>query len=318
MKTKIRELNILAKIIKTITLTLIIILSVFSADASIISGLYPDFEFESEYDNAYAVSAYNGSAGEVYIPETLYDRPIKRFSKKAFYKNAAVSSLYMHDNMTVVNKWAFRDCPKLSYVYFSKKTAALWDFAFAQNPELRCALIRNTEINTLYQSAFYKCSSLEYVSLPVTLKTIGVSAFEKTSVKSVVIPENVTSVKNRAFADNRSLREVYIPEGVQKFGEEIFNGSENVKIYVIANSPAENYCAENDLNYEVIEKAEFPSNLSGDVNNDGKLSIRDVTTMQMNLARIDCGFLSRNCDFNADCDFNIKDVTAVQRKALDR
>lgn len=308
----------MAKITRIITLTLIIIFSVFSADASIVSGLYPDFEFESEYDNAYAVSAYNGSAGEVFIPETLYDRPIKRFSEKAFYKNTVVASLHMHDNMTVVNKWAFRDCPKLSYVYFSKKTAALWDFAFAQNPELNCALIRNTEINTLYQSAFYKCSSLEYVSLPDTLKNINVSAFEKTSVKSVVIPENVTSIKNRAFADNESLREVYIPESVQKFGEEIFNGSENVKIYVVANSLAENYCVENALNYEVIEIDKFPSKLSGDVNNDGRLSIRDVTTMQMSLARIDCKFLSQNCDVNADCDFNINDVTAVQRKALDR
>lgn len=310
-------MNILKRIIKILFISILIILSVFSANASIVSELYPDFEFESEYDNSFAVSAYNGSKGEVYIPESIYDREVKRFSQKAFYNNTALTSLYMHDKMTVVNKWAFRNCPGLSVVYFSKNTSALWDFAFAQNPKLKCALIGNTKISTLYQSAFYKCSSLEYLSLPDTLKNINPSAFEKTSVKSVVIPENVTSIKTRAFADNGNLREVYIPEGVEKFGEDIFSGCENVKIYVIANSPAEKYCVENALNYEVVEKDKFPSKINGDVDNDGKLSIRDITTMQMNLAQIDCGFLSQNCDFNADCDFNINDVTAAQRKALE-
>lgn len=295
---------------------ILVVLSAFSVNASIVSEVYPDFEFEADYDNTYAVAGYHGSAGEVVIPESLYERAIKRFAEKAFYKNAAVSSLYMHDNMTVVNKWAFRNCPELSAVYFSKKLTALWDFAFAQNPKLKCALIKNTEVNTLYQSAFYKCVSLEYVSLPDTLKTINASAFEKTAVKTVIIPDSVTSIKAGAFSNNESLREIYIPESVKSFGNDIFNGSENVKLYVTPDSSAETYCEENNLNYEVVEESAFPSKINGDVNSDGKLSIRDVTTMQMKLAQIDCDFIPQNCDFNGDCDFNINDATAVQREAL--
>ncbi len=301
------------KIKLTVLISLLLVMIQVVSVNAIVSDLYPDFEFDPEYDDSYSVSAYNGSSKEVSIPESLYDRAVKRFSEKAFYNNSVVESLYMHDNITVVNKWAFRNCAELRYVYFSKSLVALWDYSFAQNPELKCALIGNTEITTLYQSAFYKDTSLKYVSLPSALKAINASAFENTAIESIIIPDSVTSIKSRAFAGNESLSSIYIPDSVTSLSNDIFKNSPNVKAYVTEDSAAYKYCEKNSISYEVIEENEFPSNILGDVNNDKGLSISDVTFMQFELADIECGFVSQNCDFNGDCDFNIKDATAIQK-----
>ncbi|MCH5304391.1 MAG: leucine-rich repeat protein [Ruminococcus sp.] len=294
-------------------IVLIALLSVFPSNASIVSSVYPDFEFDADYDNAYSVAGYNGTGGEVIIPEELYGREIKRFSEKAFYKNSVINSLYMHDKMTVVNKWAFRNCPNLSRVYFSKSLVSLWDFAFAQAPNLKSAFLRNTNLNTIYQSCFYNDTSLKHLSLPETLETIGASAFSKTALEIVVIPKSVTAINNNAFANNENLREIYIPRSVKKIGKDVFAGSENVTVYVSENSETERYCEENSLKYKVIEESDFPSNLLGDVDNNRELDVRDATAIMQEIAELELNFFAQNCDYNSDGELNVKDATMIMQ-----
>lgn len=292
---------------------LIVSFTVFSVNASIVSSVYPDFEFDADYDNAYSVTGYSGSEGEVYIPETLYNREIKRVSEKAFYKNSVVNSLFMHDNMTVVNKWAFRNCPNLSRVYFSKGLAVLWDFAFAQDAKLKYALLRNTNLRSVYQSCFYNDVSLKYISLPDTLETIGPSAFSKTALETVVIPKSVTLIDSRAFSDNENLLSIYIPSSVEKIGGDVFENSDNVTVYVSADSAVEKYCKENSVKYQVIDESEFPSEIIGDVDNNRKLDVRDATLIMKKVAKLNSVFFSQNCDYNSDCELNIIDATIIMR-----
>lgn len=292
---------------------LIIVSSIVSFNASIVSDIYPDFEFESEYDNTYSVSKYNGIAGEVVIPESLYDREINRVYEKAFYNNSVITSLYMHDKMTVINERAFRSCANLSYVYFSENLAAIWDYSFAQDPKLNSALLKNTKINTLYKNCFFKDTSLKYISLPNTLTSIGVSAFDYTQIENIVIPSSVTEIKATAFGNNNELKRIYIPASVVSLASNIFKNSPNVTVYTVSNSAAEQYCADNSIPCEIIDESDFPADLNGDVDNNKKVNIRDATMMQYELAYLGKGFISHNCDVNGDCAFNIRDVTKLQR-----
>lgn len=51
-------------------------------------------------------------------------------------------------------------------------------------------------------------SKLEYISLPSTLTTIESNVFTCTSVKKIIIPENVTSIATNAFQYSRNLEEL--------------------------------------------------------------------------------------------------------------
>ena len=68
------------------------------------------------------------------------------------------------------------------------------------------------------------------MSLPGDLLVIEDSAFEGIAVTSVVIPDGVTEIGSRAFADCPALMEVTIPTSVTFIAQDAFEGSDMVVI----------------------------------------------------------------------------------------
>ena len=80
-------------------------------------------------------------------------------------------------------------------------------------------------VASIGEYAFYECSSLTGVTIPVGVASIGNSAFSGcTSLSSVSIPEGVTSVANRAFYGCSSLTSITIPGSVTSIGKSAFCG----------------------------------------------------------------------------------------------
>ena len=76
--------------------------------------------------------------------------------------------------------------------------------------------------------AFKNNTKLKEVILPSTLKRIGSSAFEGTSLAKVELPSGLTYIGDNAFANNKALTEVAIPKSViSAYGA--FSGDENLK-----------------------------------------------------------------------------------------
>ncbi len=71
-------------------------------------------------------------------------------------------------------------------------------------------------------NVFYNCSSLQSVTLPEGLLTIGSSAFENcSSLESITIPASVTTIEEFAFTGS-GLQTITIPAGVTTIGEGAF------------------------------------------------------------------------------------------------
>ena len=85
--------------------------------------------------------------------------------------------------------------------------------------------------------AFEQCYSLQSVTIPNSVKSIGDKAFMWCEFhQSVTIPNSVTSIGNRAFCLCKYLRSVTIPNSVTKIGDYAFSSCVSLQSITIPNS----------------------------------------------------------------------------------
>jgi TonB family protein len=86
-------------------------------------------------------------------------------------------------------------------------------------------------------SAFYGCSSLNSVTIPNSVTSIGEGAFSGcSSLNSVIIPNSVTSIGEYAFRGCSSLNSIIIPNSVTSIGKGAFYGCSSLTSINIPNS----------------------------------------------------------------------------------
>ena len=76
-------------------------------------------------------------------------------------------------------------------------------------------------------------------TLPPFVSTIDVEAFCGTLAKRVLLPESVTGIRSRAFADCPNLIQIYIPESCTGIAQDAFSGVTGLEIFGREGSYAE-------------------------------------------------------------------------------
>ena len=125
------------------------------------------------------------------------------------------------------------------------------------------------------------------------------------------MPLAIASIGEYAFADNPQLFTVKIPMYCDAISSTAFAGSPNAIIVCNEGSYAAQYAEENGVDCIVIE-----SFVLGDVNADSKLTVRDVTCIQLFLAEEPYYAFNNIQSAAADVDgngvVNINDATCIQ------
>ena len=115
-------------------------------------------------------------------------------------------------------------------------------------------VILPNSIEIIDKQAFYYCSSLSFIQLPLNLVMIEQTAFVISGLETVVVQKNLKTAsglkmaKNIVFSENteeipknfsnemESLEFVYIPESITSIGEKAFYNCKNLKtVYIGAN-----------------------------------------------------------------------------------
>lgn len=246
-------------------------------------------------DNSSLVTInYSAFSGDTSLEGINLPSMLKKIESNAFL-GTGLTSLSIPNSVTEIGSEAFKNCESL-------ETAVL-----------------SENLDEIKEDTFSGCKSLSGVVLPEKLKTIGNNAYKGcASMTLSEIPDSVTKIGASAFENATSLTELFISDNVTDIGANAFypmSIQKTLKVTCYENSYAADYCYENFVEYEAVEKLLGDANLDGvtnildvsviqrykigeidiptsraralaDVNNDGSITIRDATLIQMKLAKI--------------------------------
>lgn len=176
-------------------------------------------KFEISPDETYyIVSAANTEiSGEVVIPSTYKGLPVKSIANLAFSECLSLTSISIPDSVTYIGMGAFNMCDSL----LGNKYDNAYYLGNKKNPYLALFSVTGTETTSCNINA--KC------------KIICPYAFALSSIVSITIPDNVTSIGKNAFYLCYSLESVKIGNGVISIDDEVFNDCSNLESIIIGN-----------------------------------------------------------------------------------
>ena len=170
---------------------------------------------------------------DITIPEG-----VKSIGEEAFYGCSSLTSIVIPESMTGIGVDAFYGCENLKTVYNLSSLFLVKGESYQGSVALyadvlndgwyfdgwRLTVTKNYDLDLEIEYPWYSFrSSIQSVKLGANVTTIGRSEFYQFySLHDLIIPNSVTSIGSAAFADCISLRVVEIPEGVTSIGVNAF------------------------------------------------------------------------------------------------
>ncbi|MBQ6483108.1 MAG: leucine-rich repeat protein [Anaerolineaceae bacterium] len=247
------------------------------------------------YKNTCRIKKYIGKDENVVVPK--YDsegRKISTIGWDAFKNNNKVTHIAIPDTVEIIESSAFENCKELMSVNLGNGVKYIYSYAFSDCSSLQSIVIPDSVreigelifgkcknltridigngVGSIPEQAFFYCNSLTDVNIGNNVHTIGVYAFQScTSLKSIRLPESVKTIERGAFYDCSNLTSIYIPKSVVYFEDDmgqfhanIFEGCNNLTIYGVAGSKAEEYANSHNIPFVADQMPEQEEVLTGE------------------------------------------------------
>ena len=153
----------------------------------------------------------------------------------AFSGCTKLQTVFISGNNATIAANAFASCGAITSVKFDS-VASIADNAFQNMTNLKSVILGNS-LTAIPQYAFSGCSALESITIPASVKTIGVRAFEScTKLATVNIAEGVETIAGRAFFECDALTTFVMPNSVTTTGVYVFQNCDNLADVTISNN----------------------------------------------------------------------------------
>ena len=230
---------------------------------------YPNLTFTSNGDGTARVEAANKSITTAVIPSAVAingtPHTVTSIGTSAFYDCTSLASITIPDSVTSIGDWAFSGCGSLTSVTIPDSVTSIGEGAFygcdalqyttfnngeylgnESNPYLVLCDTETTDFTSFTISdncklicyyTFQFCSSLESITIPEGVTSIGDLAFDGcSSLTSIEIPNSVTNICYYAFSGCSSLTSITIPDSVTSIGGYAFYNCTSLESITIPNS----------------------------------------------------------------------------------
>ena len=181
-----------------------------------------------------------------YVTSITIPNNITSIGRDAFYNCSSLTSITIPNGVTSIGDLAFHGCSSLSSIAIPNSIKSIGDGIFSGCYNLSSIVVESG--NTTYDSR-NNCNAIIYSStgklvagckntiIPDDVTTIENKAFQGcSSLTSIIIPNSVTSIGERAFHGCSSLISITIPEGVTSIRNYTFNGCSSLTAITIPES----------------------------------------------------------------------------------
>lgn len=188
---------------------------------------------------------------KLYIPAKINGERVIKIEEYAFYHNDFIEEIIIEDGIEFIECCAFSCCGAKSVsIPGSVKRISGCAFSYCKNLE---SVTLGNGIDLIYPNAFEGCKNIKYneddcayylgdeenpylllakvkdkniksFEIKKKTKAIGDSAFRASSIESITVPSNVTSVGSDSFLECVALKSVIFEEGVVIIGDDAFQG----------------------------------------------------------------------------------------------
>lgn len=166
--------------------------------------------------------------------------------------NADIDELVIPTTVTKIS--GSNSCKNIRRIVF-KGSVDDWNDAFANCSSLT-EVVFEGEGNKIADYAFSGCKKLKKVTFGTSLSEIGASAFEKTGLKELVLPETVKHIGEEAFARTK-ISKITLPKSVRTLGWGAFSCVPEIEVYDSIDPEA------GDASKEIDTMNGYPNSLVG-------------------------------------------------------
>ncbi len=155
---------------------------------------------------------------------------VTSIESSAFYGCSRLTDIAIPDSVTIIGKSAFANCDSLQYdeydngLYLGNSMNPYHVMVGTRSRDIaNCIIHKKTKI--IGSDAFADCENIRSISIPDGVTSIGNNAFYRCSrLTSLTIPDGITSIGEYAFCGCSSLTSLTIPDSITSIGEYAFCG----------------------------------------------------------------------------------------------
>ncbi|MBQ6163518.1 MAG: leucine-rich repeat protein [Clostridia bacterium] len=137
------------------------------------------------------------------LTQIILPDSVTEIDENAFYECTSLDEINIPSGVTVIGIRAFRGCRSLSQIVLPAGLTELGDEAFDYCISLQGDIRVPGSVKTVGMNTFLNCKALTSVTLGSGVLQIGYQAFcGCSSLNAVVVPDSVTSIAERAFAES--------------------------------------------------------------------------------------------------------------------